>query len=455
MAPRCLHKVIVLLLLVALPFCVFAQKTISGKVVTSADQQPIPGISVYIKGTSTGTVSGTDGSFILAAKAGDVLVFSGIGVSTQELVIGKEDQLTILMNENASLMNDVVVTALGVRKEVKKLGYAVQEVKGADLVKAREPNPINALVGKVAGLTVGASAELLGTPQVLLRGSTITLYVVDGVPINSDTWNISPDDVESFTVLKGPVASALYGYRGQNGAIAITTKRGTKDKRGYSIEFNSSTMFDRGFIAIPKVQDEYGPGDHGKYAFVDGRGGGLNDTDYDIWGPKFEGQLITQYDSEVDPATGQLIPKPWTARGKDNLKRFIRTGILSTNNIAISAGNDKYDLRASMSHSYQKGIVPNTHLNMTNFNLNAGFNFSPKLRLEANLNYNRQYTPNFPDVNYGPNSMIYNMTIWGGADWDIDAMRNYWQKGKEGIQQIFAEYFRYNNPYFLVYEWLR
>jgi TonB-linked SusC/RagA family outer membrane protein len=443
------------LLFLTLSYFSFAQKTISGKVVAETDRSPIPGVTVLIKGTTTGTATNADGNFVISARQGDVLIFTGIAITSREVAIGTDDFITVQLTQNAEAMNEVVVTALGVKKEVKKLGYAVQEVKGADLIKAREPNPINNLVGKVAGLTVGVSPELLGAPQILLRGSTITLFVVDGIPINSDTWNISPDDIESYTILKGPVAASLYGYRGQNGAIVITTRRGSKDKRGFSIEFNSSTMFDKGFIAIPKVQDEYGPGDHGKYAFVDGKGGGLNDTDYDIWGPKFEGQLITQYDSEIDPATGELIPKPWLARGKDNLERFIETGVQSTANLSLSTATDKYDLRFSMSHSYQKGIVPNTKLNITNFNINSGFNFSPKLRLEANINYNRQYTPNYPDVNYGPNSMIYNINIWGGADWDIDEMRNYWQEGKEGVQQIYAEYFRYNNPYFLVYEWLR
>jgi TonB-dependent SusC/RagA subfamily outer membrane receptor len=158
---------------------------------------------------------------------------------------------------------------------------------------------LNGLVGKVAGLTVGISSELLGRPALLLRGSNIGFFVVDGVPINSDTWNVNPDDIESVTVLKGPTASALYGYRGQNGAIVISTKKGKRNST--TVEFNSSTMLERGFVAIPRVQDEYGPGDHGRYAFVDGRGGGLNDGDYDVWGPKFEGQAIPQYDSPIDP----------------------------------------------------------------------------------------------------------------------------------------------------------
>lgn len=444
-----------LLLFLAIPFFGLAQSPISGQIVSQKDQRPIPGVTVLHKGTQKGTATGPEGKFLLTVKPGDVLVISGVGIQTTEFTVGNEATISIPVVQSANALNEVVVTALGIKKEKKKLGYAVQEVKGEDLVKAREPNAINGLVGKVAGLTVGASPELLGNPNVLLRGNGITLYVVDGVPINSDTWNISPDDIESYTVLKGPTASALYGYRGQNGAIMITTKRGSRDKRGFSIEFNSSTMFEKGFNAIPKTQDEYGPGDHGKYAFVDGKGGGTNDADYDVWGPKFEGQLIPQYDSPIDPVTGERIGTPWTARGKDNLKRFIQTGLLSTNSIALSTRNDKADLRFSVSNSYQKGIMPNTKLGITNFNISAGYNFTNKLRIESYLNYNRQYTPNIPDVSYGPNSVIYTTTIWAGADWSMDDMRNYWQPGKEGVQSIYAEYTRYHNPYFMAYEWLR
>lgn len=446
--------IIAILFLIALPSIIFAQQITRGKILSSTNNV-VAGASVLIKGTSTGTSSNEDGNFTLSVKPGDVLIVSGVGIKTTEYKVGDDLDLNISVDSQSSEMSEVVVTALGIKKEKKKLGYAVQEVKGEDLVKAREPNPINSLVGKVAGLTVGASAEMLQAPQLVLRGRNIGLFVVDGVPVNSDTWNISPDDIESYTVLKGATASALYGSRGLNGAIMITTKRGTRDKRGFSVEFNSSTMFEKGFNAIPRVQDEYGPGDHGKYAFVDGRGGGTNDGDYDVWGPKFEGQPIPQYDSPVDPVTGVRSGTPWIARGRDNLERFLQTGLLSTNNISVASKSEKYDLRFSMSHSYQKGMIPNMKINISNFNVSAGYNFSDKVRMESYLNYNRQYTPNFPDVNYGPNSLIYNITLWNGADWNIDDMRNYWQPGKEGIQSIHAEYQRYHNPYFMVYEWLR
>ena len=445
-----------------------AQYTVSGKVTSGEDQSPLPGVNILVKGTTNGTISDADGAFsINANSANDVLVFSFVGFLTQEVAINNQTALDVVLATDAKQLSEVVVTALGIEKSKAKLGYAIQDVKGQDLTKAREPNAINSLVGKVAGLNIGASSEILGSPNISLRGRT-PFFVVDGVPLVSDTWNISPDDIESYTVLKGPSASALYGSRGIDGAIIITTKRGSKDKRGFSIDYNSSTMVENTFLTIPKVQDEYGPGDHGRYAFQDGKGGGKYDSDYDVWGPKFRGQLIPQYDGEFTPGTdytttflngesfkGTIKPTPWVARGKDNLGRFLEAGLLSTNNIAISASGDKYDLRFSYTHSYQKGQVPNSQLNSDNFNLSAGFDFSDRVRLESNINYNRQYTPNIPDVQYGPNSMIYNIIIWGGADWNIDDMKNYWQPGKEGVQQIYADYTRYNNPYFLTKEWLR
>ena len=450
----------IFLLTLILIFCgesfVFAQNQLKGTV-RDANKQSLPGVSVKIKGTSTGVVTNAEGAFTVNTdlKQG-VLIFSYVGFLTQEVSIDGKSNFEISLLEDSKALSEVVVTALGIKKDIRRLGVAIQTIEGASLVKAREPNAINALTGKIAGLTIGTQPELLRRPNIALRGNRDVLFVVDGVPINSDTWNVSADDIESYSVLKGASAAALYGSRGKNGAILISTKRGSKDKRGFQVDFNSSNMLDNGFYAIPVTQDEYGPGDHGKYAFGDGKGGGLNDGDYDGgWGPKFDGQLIPQYDSPVDPITGVRKGTPWTARGKNNLERFLEPGLLSTNNISISSTGDKYNLRFSGSHIYQKGIVPNTKLNMTNFNVTTDYSFSEKLKFESSLQYNRQYTPNIPDINYGPNSIIYNMTLWAGADWNVDDMKNYWQEGKEGIQQIYAEYQRYNNPYFMSYEWLR
>ncbi len=432
----------------------YAQYAVSGRILSRTDQTPVAGGTVIIKGSNKGASSDARGHFTINAKKGDVLIITGVGLKPQQVMVTGSDEIIVQADMETEGLNEVVVTALGIRKEVKRLGYAVQEVKGEDLVKARDQNPISGLTGKVAGLSVGPSAEMLRKPTVLLRGNEITLYVVDGVPISSDTWNLSPDDIESYTVLKGPTAAALYGSRAQYGAILITTKKGNK-KKGFTVEINSTNSMDKGFTAFPRTQDEYGPGENGLYKFGDGKGGGLNDNDYDVWGPKFEGQLLPQYDSPVDPVFGVRAGTPWIARGKNNLGRFLKPGFQSTNNISLNASGDNYTMRISLSHSFQQSIIPNMKLNITNLNLYTSYNPTSRLKIEANINYNKQYTPNFPDVDYGPNSLIYNVAIWTGADWNVDDMKNYWQPGKVGTQSIFAEYQRYHNPYFMVYEWLR
>lgn len=464
----------ILLMVLLLPLLTFAQTALTGHIVSAADQSPVAGASVTIKGTKTGVSTNFDGQFSIKAKPGDVLVITGVGITRTEVAAGSQTNLTIAVAADSRNLNEVVVTALGIKKETKRLGYSVQEVKGDELLKAREPNPVNGLAGKVAGLNVGINQEMLASPTVLLRGSPLTFYVVDGIPINSDTWNISPDDIESYTVLKGPTAAALYGSRGINGAILITTKRGKKNAKGFTVEVNSSTQFNKGFIAIPKVQNEYGGGDNQQYAFGDylsnGTGFGLNDKDYDVWGPRLDGRLLPQYDGAYDPNktyltsfgptfnyTGNIKPTPWVARGKDNLQNFLQTGLLTTNNINFSAVTDRSTVRMSVSNGYQRGITPNTSLNTVNFNVLGSYNVSDKFKIEGNINYNRQFTPNIPDVAYGPNSIIYVMDIWTGADWNVKDPNivNYWQPGKAGLQSNFAEYKRYHNPYFMSYEWLR
>ncbi|NJN35251.1 MAG: TonB-dependent receptor plug domain-containing protein [Saprospiraceae bacterium] len=255
---------------VSLLWVSIANAQITGNVISTDESDPLPGASVSVKGTTKATITDIDGKFSLDAKAGDVLVVSFVGYETLELT-ATNAPLTVTLNAQDAALNEVVVTALDIKKSKAATGFAVQDVKGSELTKAREPNPLNNLVGKVAGLSVGTSAELLGAPSIQLRGRT-PLYVVDGVPIKTDLWNISTDDIENITVLKGPTASALYGSAGQFGAVQITTKRGSK--RGMTVEFSNSTMIEHTFLTIPKVQDEYGPGDHGVYAFVDGKGKG-------------------------------------------------------------------------------------------------------------------------------------------------------------------------------------
>ena len=438
------------------PLFLFAQTKISGTVYDET-HQPLPGVSVVLKGTTQGTITDIDGKFAINAKQGDVLNFRFIGFSEQQVTVGTAANITVTLVGDSKTLHEVVVTALGVKKETRRIGYAIQTVNGDALTTARDPNPITGLIGKVAGVSVGPSAELLGNPNVLIRGNQVSLYVVDGFPINTDTYNISPDDIESYTVLKGPAAAALYGNRASYGAILITTKKGDKNKKGLSVDINSSTVANKGFLAFPRTQNLYGPGENTFYTFVDGKGGapGGVDGDYDVWGPYFNGQLIPQYDSPV--INGVRQGTPWLARGKDNLKNFLQTGYQTNNNIALSAVGDNYVTRLSVSQQHQTSYIPSQYLDIANANLYASFSPTTKLKFEGNVDFNRQSTDNFPDVQYGPNSIIYNISIWTGADWNINApdIKAIWQPGKVGVQSQFEEYQRYHNPYLLTQKWTR
>lgn len=444
------------LLLGLTPILLYGQSKITGTV-NDETNQPLPGISITLKGSKSGTVTDGSGHFSITGGPGQILVFSAVGYGKKEITLDNTASIVVNLTSNSSQLSEVVVTALGIKKEVRRIGYATQTVKGEDLTMARDANPITGLIGKVAGLSVGPSAELLGAPNVSLRGNTISLYVVDGFPINTDTFNISPDDIESYTVLKGPAAAALYGNRAAYGAILITTKKSNKNGKGLAVDFNSSTVMNKGFLAFPRVQHLYGPGENTFYTFVDGKGGapGGVDSDYDIWGPYFNGQLIPQYDSPI--VNGVRQGTPWTARGANNLNNFLQTGYQTNNNISISSTGDTFTTRFSASQQHQSSYIPKEYLDIANMNMYAAFTPSKRWKFEANVDFNRQTTDNFPDVQYGPNSIIYNLAVWTGADWDVNApdIKAVWQPGKVGTQSQFAEYTRYHNPWLLVEDWTR
>ncbi|WP_428330013.1 carboxypeptidase-like regulatory domain-containing protein [Mucilaginibacter sp.] len=451
-----LKTVLTVLLFCVSPVLLFGQTKIGGTV-TDQKKQPLPGVSVSIKGTTKGTVTDINGSFLFTVEKGQVLTIKFLGFVSQDITIGDQTNYNIALAEDTRTLNEVVVTALGVKKETRRIGYSIQTVNGDALTTARDPNPINGLIGKVAGLSVGATSEILGVPNVTIRGNTVSLYVVDGLPINSDTFDLSPDDIETYTVLKGPAAAALYGNRAANGAILITTKKGSGNKKGLTVDINSSTVINKGFTAFPRVQHSYGPGENTFYEFVDGKGGapGGVDSDYDVWGPYFAGQLIPQYDSPV--VNGVRQGTPWVARGANNLANFLVTGYQTNNNIALTANGDTYTTRLSVSQQHQSSYIPSQYLDIANVNFYASFNPTPRLKFEANVDFNRQSTDDYPDVQYGPNSIIYNLAIWTGADWSVNSpdIKAIWQPGKVGVQSEFEEYTRYHNPYFLTKIWTR
>jgi TonB-linked SusC/RagA family outer membrane protein len=435
--------------------------TVSGQVRENGGN-PLPGVSILEKGTSKGTTSDAQGNFSIGVESPDaVLVFSFIGYKTQEIAVSNRTAFNVDMEEDVTALTEVVVTALGVQKDVKSLGYSVQKVDGKSSTKAREPNIMNSLTGKVAGLQINNQTDLFQDPEILLRGAK-PLIVIDGVPnIDGDIWKINADDIESYSVLKGATASALYGSIGRNGAIMITTRRGGQN--ALSVEINSSTMFQPSFIRIPEVQSTYGNGYNGQYAYVDGSGSGLEGGGW-IWGPRLNQPDAStpsgfwetpQFNSPVDPATGELVPLPYISRGADNVENFFRTGMISTNNVSVSGGGENGTFRMSVSNTYQKGIVPNTQLNNTSFTVSGGYKLSKSLKADASLTYNRQYTDNFPEVGYGPENYLYNLVLWTGPDVDVRDLRDYWKNGQEDVQQRHYNTSWYNNPYFQAYEFLQ
>lgn len=427
--------------------------------VTDQRNEPLPGASVLLKGTTVGTTTDANGAYRLQfnSRPDAVLAVSYLGHEPREVAVGGRTSLDVQLVATEKFLSEVVVTAFGIDKEKATLGYSTQTLDGKDLLKAREPNTMNALTGKIAGLTIGNSPEMLAAPNVMLRGNFGVLYVVDGIPINTDTWNISADDIETYTVLKGPNASVLYGFRGQNGAIIITTKKGAGKSKGLVLRVNSSTQLHSGFLTKPQTQSEYGLGNAFRYAFGNDpfdRDGSFRRAS--VFGPRFEGQLVPQWDSPIDPATGKRQGTPWVAKGIDNFDNFTQTGGLYTNNLSMGYSDEKADLRLSYTNTRQRGVFPNTRLGINNINLSLGYHFTPRLRLEGNANLSLQDSPNVPEVTYGPNSYAYSFGVYGGAHYDVRDLRDYWAApGVPGIQQVNREYGRTNNPYFMAYEWLR
>jgi len=468
-----------------------ADITIKGTVKDNNDQ-PVAGATVKVKGGSKAVVTNSDGSFSITVPKGSVLEITFVGYESQEVKVQSNSNIGIVLQPGETSLTEVVVTALGVRKEKAKVAYATQEVKGEALQKAPESNVASNLVGKVAGLSIYTKSSLFDNPDIFLRGEK-TLVVIDGVPTdkaNFDFWNLNSNDIESIQVLKGTAAAALYGSLGINGAIMITTKKGKGGTNGTEITYNTTTQFQAGFLRIPNTQKDYGMGWNGYYAFINGKGGGGWYDDYGyVWGPKLNVKNAAnpsgfeeypQYNSLYNPDSlfvftqngftdySHYQPLPWITRGQDNLKNFLNNEISTTHNISVSGKTDRSDYRISVSHLYQKGQIPNTKLNSTTFSLAGSLKITDKLKAEASISYNKQYTPNYPYTGYGPNSYFYNILLWMGPDVDLRDLRNYWKPaggrdnngtfipyGVKDIQQFNYNYSWYNNPWYLAHEYLR
>lgn len=401
-----------------------AQTRLVSGTVGSAEEGPLPGVNVILKGTTTGTTTDSNGKFSISVPNDEaVLTFSSIGFATDEVAVGNRSTLDFTLKSDTRSLSEVVVTAFGVKKEVKSLGYGVQEIKGSQLTEARATNVVNGLSGKVAGLRVssnggpgsGSTIQIRGASSV--SGNNQPLIVIDGVPIQqtfdkqfgSGLAEINPDNIQEMTVLKGPNAAALYGSRAANGVILVTTKTGAGTK-GIGVEINSNTTFERPWVK-PDFQNTYGGGNGYRTWYNDGWSGSITDpleisqyraaygpnaplsgtegTD-ESWGAPMDGRLVRQWwtGKEVAP----LTPQP------NNYDEYWQTGKTFTNNIALSGGNDKGNFRLSIGRLDQQGIMYYNDFHRNNFKFNSGYKFTPKLSVTLSAEYiksgskNRGYT---------------------------------------------------------------
>ena len=428
--------------------------------VTDEKGMPFVGVTVIQEGTTNGCVTDADGNYRISVPVGASVSFSYIGYKTQRTHVGVQTRVDIRLEPSDISLETVVVTALGIKKAEKSLGYSLQQVNSDAFDKVKTDNPINALNGKVAGLTVNTRAGILEDPPIKLRGET-PIYVINGTPVTYYR-GVSSDDIESITVLKGPQAAVLYGSRGANGAILITTKTGDDIGEKTEITLNSSTMFTAGYLTLPEQQSIYGTGDFGQYSYLDGKGGGVYDGLW-TWGPKLDQKDPTtpsgyfetvQYNSPIDPKTGKRIPTPFVSH-KDNFRNFLQQGLTTSNNVSISHKFKEGSFRISLNQLYRRGQTPNTDLKRFGVNMAANYNITRKLHINASMIYNYTYSKNRPWSGYGNSHPYYNILVYMGANNDIRDLRNYWEEGQEGYAQRNWNHVWFNNPWFVAEEYTR
>ncbi|SKD06157.1 TonB-linked outer membrane protein, SusC/RagA family [Chitinophaga ginsengisegetis] len=382
---------------------------ITGKV-TGEKGESLPGVSVQIKNTNKGTSTDTDGNFRLDAGNTDViLIFRLVGYLTTEVNTSGKSSITVTLKQDTRNLDQVVVTALGISRKERAVGYSVQEVKGSNLTLTKEQNVLGSLAGKIAGVqVVGSSgASMGGTQKIKLRGiNSINgqeepLIVVDGTPISNNNFagrngpdlgnlaqDVNPEDIESVNVLKGPAASALYGLRGQYGVILITTRQGgRKGNRKVAVDVNSAFSVEKAGNFMP-LQNIYGAGSSQQFSTitVNGQSQLLASGTDESWGPKMDGTPVRQMYSfyPADPDYGKLTP---FSPHPDNIKDYFVTGTTFNNNISMSGGGENTTFRLSFNHTDIKGIEPNTYLKRNNLGFNGSLNLTPKLTVSTSFNY--------------------------------------------------------------------
>lgn len=458
-------------------------RTITGKIISSEDGLEIPGANVLLKGTTIGSSTDVNGRYsIEVPSSSSVLVFSFIGYQTQEVEVGARSILHVTLIPEAEQLGEVVVTALGIRREEISLGYSIGRIGGDELNRVVQENVLNGMAGKVAGVTVSSTGGTGSSVSMVIRGATSLssdnqpLFVVDGVPIANTLNNVTqigsdnrvdygnaisglnPDDIADITILKGPSAAALYGSRAGNGVVLITTKRGNRVDR-MTVNITSNTVFDVPFRFL-KWQTKYGSGQFSAIPpEISGTplsnpfGNLIEENVGATFGAELDrGYFAVQWNSPIGedgkPIPTELVSYP------NNVKNFVQTGVTSSNGFSVANNTENINYRMSYSNMQHKGIIPNSDLFRNTLNLSSGLKLHEKLTLSSNMDFSRNNSNNRPAGERGTNPLqwAYNTS----PHVDILEMKDYWIPGQEGLQQktVDANYRtrEYNNPYFLAKE---
>jgi len=492
---RKLSFLLVMLLLTAMQ--VLAQRTITGKVTSADDGAGIPGVTVLVKGTSIGVLTDLDGKYSISVpKDATALQFSFVGMKTQEIALTTANVVDVSMQSEAQNIEGVVVTALGITRDKKSLGYSTQELKGDEINSAKRTNFVDNLSGKLAGVQVKTNGNMGGSTNVIIRGSSsITgnnqaLFIIDGVPVNNDNTNnrgqitgrsgydygnaasdLDPNDIESMNVLKGAAATALYGSRAANGVILITTKKGKKaetGKKNYGVSINSSVT--TGFVdksTFPKYQNQYGAG-YGTYFYGDPPYGGFEkvwdvngDGELDLTVPTYEdasyGQkfdpsiLVYQWDSYYPASPNYKKATPWKATDNGPITIFDNSVSLA-NNIEVAGGGDATTFRLGYTNTNDKGILPNSEIIKNAVTFNGSYDILKNLTVSAYANYIQTKGKGRNSTGYSDN-MMSGFRQWMETNVDYKMQKDLYDLTGENItwnpnspEDLRPAY--WDNPYF-------
>lgn len=479
------------------------KRTITGTVTNAADGTTLPGVSVVAKGTTSGATTDIDGNYKIVVPAdAKTLVFSFVGMTTKEVEINNRVTINVKLEPAMEQLDEVVVTALGISREKKSLGYSVQEVDGENLNKAPELNVVNSLSGQAAGVQIISGGGGIGSSsRIMIRGNSSfnnnqPLFVVDGVPISNYSssvgaygadnqgpdfgnaaMDIDPSNIKSVSVLKGANAAALYGSRAANGVIVIETKKPKltrKKGQAIGVSYAGSVTFDQVYI-IPNYQNDYGQGFNGSefvhnastlgaqdyqtyaessaFAYYDGNWGGVMDGMDESWGPRLDdGLKLPQFNSPYtvgDDGALSYTATPWESH-PDNVKDFFETGVTFNNNVALATAGKKAAARLSLTNTDATGAIPNTDLTKNAINFNGTLNLTDRLEANASVNYINNQSDNLPGVGYGPNNVMQSIGSWFGRQVDMEDLEKNWEEKDYFGNPYNWNHSYHNNPYWTV-----